>query len=427
MLLNPPPDTLVEEGDALVLLAEDESHLAPVIPQSGPSPTRRRSLFQAWPLRATSGQSLRELVLKAAGKAKGQERESNGSLQLAELEEVIGAAGQAAPGGSGPRPTDTTAAFKNGPIAGAAAADGAGTSGVSATAAAGAGAGVFASAWNVLRASPVFARLTGSSSNLSPPAGSHGREEPAPASSPLSPAGSERGGAGDGPEWAGPSLSSGLGPGSRAMSGANLGRGSSLLQRSSSVVELPSVDPDGAAVLDGPPRAGGAGAGSEGARRWHQATDDDGGSSPPLGSFRGPGRASSVGLGLGSLGSGPQQGSAPVGPPPPAFHRTSSITMRRGHSRGLDTFGAGAGCGPGPRPGGNPGVMNGLGSVVTGGGMAFGGRFLFCGWPQDIVALIRVLDEFCTVDSELWLLSDVPLEARPALLMQVRDVCVRIP
>lgn len=38
--------------------------------------------------------------------------------------------------------------------------------------------------------------------------------------------------------------------------------------------------------------------------------------------------------------------------------------------------------------------------------------------PQ--VGLIHVLDDFVTEDSELWLFSDVPLDTRRNLLVQVR-------
>jgi hypothetical protein len=40
-------------------------------------------------------------------------------------------------------------------------------------------------------------------------------------------------------------------------------------------------------------------------------------------------------------------------------------------------------------------------------------------------SLIRQLDSFCTVESELFLYSDTPLVDRKRLLMQVR-VCVRV-
>lgn len=43
---------------------------------------------------------------------------------------------------------------------------------------------------------------------------------------------------------------------------------------------------------------------------------------------------------------------------------------------------------------------------------------------SDQVALIHVLDEFVTYDSELWIYSDVPLEKRKELLQQVSLECV---
>eukprot|EP00798_Chlamydomonas_sp_ICE-L_P010276 gene10275-8198_t len=46
----------------------------------------------------------------------------------------------------------------------------------------------------------------------------------------------------------------------------------------------------------------------------------------------------------------------------------------------------------------------------------FGGRILVIGWRKDITRFIRVIDSFTTIECELWLYSDVPLEDRWALL-----------
>lgn len=52
---------------------------------------------------------------------------------------------------------------------------------------------------------------------------------------------------------------------------------------------------------------------------------------------------------------------------------------------------------------------------------SFGGKFLLSGWKNDVVGLIRVLDEFVVAGSELYMYSDVPLEKRRGLLFQVRN------
>eukprot|EP00798_Chlamydomonas_sp_ICE-L_P014480 gene14480-20504_t len=50
--------------------------------------------------------------------------------------------------------------------------------------------------------------------------------------------------------------------------------------------------------------------------------------------------------------------------------------------------------------------------------VSFAGHFLLCGWRRGMVGVIKVLDDFITAPSELWLYSEVPLASRKHLLEQ---------